>query len=321
MTSITQVGDLGAMDFRIIGALQVDGRASWRQIAGVLNASERTVARRGHELLQRRAVVVTAGTPRGEAMIVRARCSPGMARTAAARLARLPDCTSSYLLTGTDCFAEIFYPRERLASLMLDELGGTPGVIDVASAPIAHYYCGVNTWRPGLITATEAEALAPAQYPTAHTGDADLAPLTRAEQIILETLVADGRTSVDTLARLAGLTESTAGRRLDALRRNGRALIRAVVEPQLIGLPVEAILWIRTHPQHVDEVGEALTESRYIRYAAATMGTYQLIAHLVVPSMPALHATITQSTWSAKVVSCESSLIIAVPQRSGLARS
>jgi DNA-binding Lrp family transcriptional regulator len=41
---------LDELDRRIVGALQIDGRASWRRIAEVLGEPERTIARRGSAL-------------------------------------------------------------------------------------------------------------------------------------------------------------------------------------------------------------------------------------------------------------------------------
>lgn len=79
-----------------------------------------------------------------------------------------------------------------------------------------------------------------------------------------------------------------------------------------------AVLWLRTSPQHVDEVGAALTDSPYVRYAAATIREYQLITHLAVPTMAVLHQSITRSPWSALVTSTDSALIIDAPKRSGV---
>ncbi|MFC9256255.1 AsnC family transcriptional regulator [Amycolatopsis thailandensis] len=64
------------LDRRVIGAPQVDGRASWRRIAEVLDAPERTVARRGARLLENGIVTVIAVTPYGVPMLVRVKAAP-----------------------------------------------------------------------------------------------------------------------------------------------------------------------------------------------------------------------------------------------------
>lgn len=310
---------LDGLDRQIVGALQADGRASWRQVAAVLGEPERTVARRGQALLASGLVAVVATTPRGEGVSVRVRCSPGMARPVGLALARRLDSTSCCLLTGSvDCFVEIFYPQERLAVLALDEISGTPGVVDVRTDPVTKYYVGVHDWRPGLITAELAAALTTVPAVAPAPGIAGLPPLTREEQAILDALQKDGRTTHEALARIAGVSEPTARRYVHALRRSGRALVRAVVDPRSIGLPVEAMLWIRARPGDIDLIGEGLAASNFVRYAAATMGEYQLVAQLVVPNMPALHDCVTRSPWSTTAVSVETSLVVATPKRSGV---
>ncbi|WP_067898787.1 Lrp/AsnC family transcriptional regulator [Nocardia vaccinii] len=311
---------LSDLDRRIVGALQVDGRASWRQIAAAIGEPERTIARRGDALLRSGVVTVIAASPQGEGVIVRVRCGPGMARPVGAALARRSDSSSCCLLTGAvDCFAEIFYPQERLASLALDEISGTPGVVDIRTDPITRYYRAVHGWQPGLITQSEATAITNCSLPARFsTGISGLPPLTREEQTILGALGTDGRMPYEALARLAGLSEPTARRRVQSLRSSGRAVIRAVIEPRLIGLPAEAMLWIRARPRDVDAIGEALAASPFIRYAAATMGEYQLVAQLIVADMRALHDCVTRSPWSSRAVSVETSLIVATPKRSGV---
>ncbi|MFD2415613.1 Lrp/AsnC family transcriptional regulator [Amycolatopsis pigmentata] len=311
---------LSALDRRIVGALQVDGRASWRQIAAALGEPERTIARHGHALLASGTVTVVAASPHGEGMIVRVRCAAGMARPVGSALARRPDSTSCCLVTGPpDCFAEIFYPQHRLAALALDEISATPGVVDVRTDPITRYYRGVHEWQPGLITESETAAVTDPSLPASfRTGIAGLPALTREEQTILDALRKDGRTSYEALARFAGVSEPTARRRVQSLRGNGRAVVRAVIEPRLIGLPVEAMLWIRARPRDVDAIGEGLAVSPFVRYAAATMGEYQLAAQLVVADMRTLHDCVTRSPWSARAVSVETSLIVETPKRSGV---
>ena len=43
---------LGELDRKLVAALQVNGRASWKQVARAVDATESTVARRGQQLLQ-----------------------------------------------------------------------------------------------------------------------------------------------------------------------------------------------------------------------------------------------------------------------------
>jgi hypothetical protein len=94
--------------------------------------------------------------------------------------------------------------------------------------------------------------------------------------------------------------------------------VRAVVEPALLGLPVEAILWIKTAPRHVDLVGQQLLKSPQVRYAAAIMGEHQILADVTVPDKLALHHFVTAADWLRQVDSVETSLVLDSLKRSGV---
>lgn len=310
---------LDQLDRRIAAALQVDGRTSWRRIAAALGEPERTVARRGTQLVKSGLVVVSGFSPGGAPALIRARCTPGMARPAAAWLATRADCTFAYLLTGrVDCVAELFSPPQRLATFALDELAGTPGLVGIETDPVTTYFRAVHEWQPGVLTANEAAALIDFTPVTPEPGEMNHRDLDRDEQAIVRALADDGRLTNEELARIAGVSEPTARRRVDSLRSNGILFVRAVMEPAILGLPTEAMLWIRTEPRRVNEVGDALIKSRFVRYAASTMGEHQIVANVATPNMLALHEFITGSAWSAHATSVETSLIIAAPKRTGV---
>jgi Lrp/AsnC family transcriptional regulator for asnA, asnC and gidA len=105
---------LNDIDRRIIGYLQADGRASFTTIAEVLQIPDRTVSRRGQELLAQGAIQVTGLIERGEmnrkeAMIIRVICAPGSNVIVATALANLPESIFVYLTKGSiECLTEIF---------------------------------------------------------------------------------------------------------------------------------------------------------------------------------------------------------------------
>ncbi len=309
---------LDELDQRVVAAMQVDGRASWRRIASVLGASERTVARRAGRLLSTGSVVVNGFAPRGDMVVARLRCAPGAQRMAATSVARRPDTTFTYLITGSaDCVAEISCPSHRLAGLVLDELPGTPGLVDNSTNPVLRYFRAVHEWQPGLLSADEVRALA--EFPMVTPQPALPAePLNREERLLVRLLGEDGRRANEELAALSGLSDSTVRRRIDTMRREGRLYLRAVIEPALLGLPVEALLWLKTSPRYVDELGESLVGSHFVRYAAATAGEFQLLVHVAVADMASLHRFIMTGSWVDHVDVVETSMIVGAPRRTGV---
>lgn len=309
---------LDEFDQRIVAALQVDGRASWRRIAGVLREPERTVARRGARLLSAGSVAVRGFALRGEMVVLRLNCAPSALRVAATSLARRPDTTFTYLMTGAaDCTVEISCPAHRLAALVLDELPGTPGLVSSSTNPVLRYFRGVHEWQPGLLSADEVAAMT--EFPLVRTYTATPEqPRGPEERLLVRLLTEDGRRTNEELAVLARLSEPTVRRRIDAMRREGRLLVRAVVDPVLLGLPVEALLWMKMSPRFVDVVGEALLDSHFVRYAAATAGEYQLLVHVAITDTTALHEFITTAPWAEHVDMVETSMIVAAPKRTGV---
>ncbi|MFI6881200.1 Lrp/AsnC family transcriptional regulator [Streptomyces sp. NPDC050400] len=310
---------LDPLDRRIVAALQIDGRASWRRIAAALGEPERKVARRGLRLLESGDVAVRGLVVWGETVILRMNCRPGSVRDAAVATARRPDTIFSYVLAGAaDAVAELQCPPGRLASLMLDEVPVLPGLVQQQVSPVLRYFRTVHEWSPGILDAAEVQAIAGAGarpvdgVVVPHT---DIAPDERA---ILAALAQDGRLTNDELAAAAGVSEATARRRVESLTRAGLVSIRAAVEPALLGLPVEALLWIRTRPDEVEEVGRLLVESPLVRYAAVVMGEHQLLVDVTQPSKTALHAFLTESPWVRRAEAVQSHLVVEAWKRSGV---
>ncbi|WP_225080757.1 Lrp/AsnC family transcriptional regulator [Streptomyces sp. CoT10] len=311
-------GPLDGLDRRIVAALQIDGRASWRRIAGALGEPERKVARRGLRLLESGDVAVRGLVVRGETVILRMTCRPGAVRDAAVAAARRADCIFSYALAGpVDCVAELQCPPGRLAPLMLDEVPALPGLVSQSVSPVLRYFRTVHEWSPGILDAGEVEALGGPSgivdglaLPDIEVGPEELA--------ILGALAEDGRRTHEDLAAVAGVSVATARRRVETLTREGLVSIRAAVEPALLGLPVEALLWIKVRPDEVEKVGRLLVESPLVRYAAVVMGEHQLLVDVTQPSKAALHAFLTASPWVRHVEAVQSHLVVESFKRSGV---
>ena len=333
-----------SLDRRIISALQIDGRASWHRIAAALGEPERTVVRRGTRLLESGLVRIGAMAVRGRNTVVGVRCAPGQARVVATALARRPDCLFAHVLTGTwDCVAEVQCPRDRLPGLVMDELPGLPGVVRTLTLPVLRHVRTIREWHAGLLTEAEIGALADgggsgnvsaAGVVPAATGvggesaDSGTGPggaglgrpreLSRSDRLLLHALAEDGRCTYDELARVAGVSEATARRRLGALRREGRVRVRAVVEPVLLGLPVEAVLWVRAVPAAVEHVAAALSRSAHVRYASFVTGERQLLVLTAFPDEAALHDFVTRSSWLRDVASVDVSMVLGSLKRGGM---
>lgn len=74
--------ELSDLDRQIVGALMTTPRAPWSRIAQVLGVPERTVARRGAELLDSGVVAVVGIYTRPFPVLIAVRTAPGTSQVA-----------------------------------------------------------------------------------------------------------------------------------------------------------------------------------------------------------------------------------------------
>ncbi|MBB2995596.1 Lrp/AsnC family transcriptional regulator [Paeniglutamicibacter cryotolerans] len=308
---------LNDLERLIIAALQIDGRATWRKIATVLEEPERTVARHGAELLSSGVVTVAGMGVRSSTTLLRLECSPGTSRVAAEALAQRPDTTYSYLMTGgADAVAELNLDPAAVSSVLTTEIPATVGLVRAVSYPVLRYFRTIRGWRSGLLTDAQSRAM-DNEFTFDGTDLSSREPLSEQDERIIAVLVEDGRASLESIARRVRISETTAGRRVDWLLRNNRVTVRTLVEPAAMGLPVEAFLWIRSAPSRVEKVGQALALRREVRYAAAVAGDYQLVANVTVPDTAALYSFITDPAWADDAYGIDSTILLQARKRGG----
>jgi DNA-binding Lrp family transcriptional regulator len=277
---------LDEIDRRIIGYLQADGRAPFSTIAEVLNLPDRTVSRRGQELLAQGVIQVTglierSSMARKEAMIVRIVCAPGSNTIVATALANLPETIFVYLTTGNnECITEIFGTPTAISDILLKVIPGIPGVSSLTSHICLKYYRTAAQWNPGLLTDEELEKISMDRVPRP-IKEIELLP---DDQLILETLSKNGRATFDQISRACGLTEATARRKTGQLLESGALSIHAVVDPAAIGFPVESWMWIKCAPADVATIAEKLILDRHVRYLATISGDFQILFEVVMAS-------------------------------------
>ncbi|MGO4235467.1 Lrp/AsnC family transcriptional regulator [Pseudarthrobacter sp. YAF2] len=308
---------LDVLERQIAAALQLDPRCPWRKMAAVLGEAERTVARRGSQLLESGVVAVVGVRPQPAAVLIEMRCAPGTVRAAAKALAQRDDTTFVYTTTGTgDCLAEIFTEPGRMGDVLSEELPSTIGLRDSTSYPVLRYFRTIRGWRPQVLGTDRVEALRSSLTPDSGVLEARHT-LNRQDTELAEALCADGRMSYEALGRRVGVSEATARRRSEWLLGNNQVQLRAVVEPAVFGLNVEALLWIRATPRHLERLGMALAELPMVRYAAAIAGDYQIVADVTVSDMAALYHFITGSDWAQYASSVDVSLLLDARKRGG----
>lgn len=308
---------LDALDRRIVGALQVDGRLPWARIAEVLAEPDGLVARRGQQLIACGAVQVIGVAAAEAGTVVRLRCEPGQERVAALALARRRDTRHAHLLT-TGTLAEIGCPPARLARLVGEELPRLHGVLDAAADTVLRYVRTEDEWRPGLLDDHEQEALAGYLPPPANAPFGEVKELNGTDRMLLAALAFDARRDDDALAEATGLSRTAVPRRVDRLRRDGRLRVRVVVDPARLGFGLRAIVRAAAAPRHVGQVAAALRREPSVLRACVVTGDRPLLAEVAVSGVDALHDVTTSAPWLDLVTACETTVVVGTLKDGGL---
>lgn len=283
-------------DRLIAAALQVNGRASWGEIARALSLPERTVARRGQQLFDRGLVRVStyvdvSSVLHARAVVLRVTTTPGNLWTVARTLATKSIASSVSVLEGSNDVACMMLPRsaESIRELLYFEIPGMPGITSINAATVLKFFRSGHDWEPGILTEGQQAALRRATH-----GDGDSAgEISDEEDALIELLLRDGRAPVAQLAQRLGVSSATVRRRMESLSARGLMHPRTEVVPALFGLNMEALVWFRAPMSKVEVIGQALAQASEVKFIVATTGASQLLANVVVTDEIALYEFIT----------------------------
>jgi DNA-binding Lrp family transcriptional regulator len=305
---------IDATDRKIVHAMQLDGRAPFSRIAAVLGLSEQTVARRWRRLRADgvvRVLGLTAPDGAEPHWFVRVRVQPAAADSVADALARRADVSWVSVTAGG---AEITFAtnpasaRQRDA-LLLDRLPRTVQVIDLTAFSVLHAFVGgPYEWSgfPDRLDEAQSAAVAPPRpRPQASTlrGEPGDEPL-------LAALAVDGRLSYAELAGVTGWSESRVARRIQTLRDGGLLYFDLEIANELLGHPLNALLWLAVAPAALAHVGESLAREPETAYTAVLTGPSNLFVAVACRDTAHLYRFITERVGALPVTSLETATVL-----------
>ncbi|WP_181778692.1 MULTISPECIES: Lrp/AsnC family transcriptional regulator [Brevibacterium] len=305
---------LDETDLRIIGALQVDGRASWRTIAKVLGIPLTTVVRRGNALLEAGIVTVTVMGLAERTAIIEVTTESAQVDSVAHELASRPETVFVYALSSpTRLVLEQYLSQRELAYSVLEDIPSIPGVLDVTATPVLDYHKTLTQWMPDLITADEAARLNPQHSSiNALRGHAD-----DGDRAMLEALAADGRTGTAQLAEVTGYSTTTVRKRLERLLTR-IAEVRAVVSAENLGLSAEAFLWVSTSPGRAAEVADAIASNPFTKYVVTVLGEHQIVADVAMADYEKFREFLADEKWAGSVRGVRASTVLRTYKSGGV---
>jgi DNA-binding Lrp family transcriptional regulator len=301
-----KTNQLDEVDRQLVHALMLVPRASFRQLAGVLEVSDQTVARRYRRLAETAGLRVFGliDAPRAGWVnwLVRLQTAPGSAQRIADSLAQRPDTRWVRLYSGG---AELVFslqarsPEQR-NTLFLRGLPGSRHVTTITAQSVLHEFTPVayvgysNALSPAQLAALhqtepdfqpppDPELSEPMSDPGA--GDARIPASTailRAEDdLLIDELARDGRTPVADLAAATHWHESTVRRRIEELRQAGLLYFDLDIDETVLGVNANVMLWLKVEPASLDAAGRAVAAHPEVPFAAATTGPTNLTVSAV----------------------------------------
>ncbi|WP_306333559.1 Lrp/AsnC family transcriptional regulator [Streptomyces sp. KL118A] len=283
------------LDLKLLHALEVDGRAPFSRIAGVLGVSDQTVARRFRRLRAEAGlrIVGVRDTRRlgYDEWMLRLRCTPDGAEAIATALARRPDTAWVHLTSaGTEvvCMTVPRTPGD-YDDLLFGKLLRTRKLVEITAHQLMHrFYGGRTGWigkhRP--LSDEQVTALAPAPADAA-SAPARIAP---EDEPLVAALKADGRVTYPELQRLTGRSESSVKRRVAALLGSGALYIDTEYDTARFGFTTAAMLWVTVAPGALDAVGRAMGGHPEVAHVSAITGSANLMASILTRDTAELYA-------------------------------
>ncbi|MBN9613858.1 MAG: AsnC family transcriptional regulator [Actinobacteria bacterium] len=273
---------LDQTDREICAALLRNGRASWRLISKATGIQERTVARRGARLIEQGLVHVKGLSQphlvdRGEGCFARIQCPPSALHTVASWLARLDETLWVATLAGESAIISEFYLNAEDRSRFIEQELAAQPITNYSFDYIDRFRRTVRGWHPNILSAEQLERLGEDETRALEAAaiarkDPTFEP-DRIDMEIIRLLSIDGRLSIDAIASSAGAAKPTVRKRIAQMQRTDYLSIRAVIDPALLGFPLESLITVHAPVSRLDEVATALSADWHTRWSAELPST------------------------------------------------
>lgn len=293
---------LDDLDRRIVAALQMNGRASWKDISAALGASEPTVARRGRRLIESGLIrvvayvdVLRAGV--GVPALVRISCDP-RERSRLAEVIRLrPDVRYAAVVTGpADLVAEFVVPSaDALVDVLTNDLPSIHGLQGTETLSTVRNFFSNTAWESDRLTTREFDELrgrGPARPD--HRRWHEPVVLDDIDHAVIAHLAEDGRRPAKAIAAAVGTSESTVARRVDRLTAEGCLMFRVIVPAATLGFNADLLVWLRVSSANLDQAIQYLMGHHSTKYMWVTAGRFNLCVGVHVRHLGELYAYETQ---------------------------
>lgn len=285
--------EIDELDRQVVHCLAVNGRASFSEIAAVLEVSDQTVARRYRRLRSAGAVRVV-GLRAKQSMgslgwMLRLRCVPGAGQVIAEALAHRPDTAWVQLLSGdTEVLCTVRgADAERDAVLAKLPRGGR--IVAVSAHRLLHIFVAASGGL-GFLSVLPDDRVEVLRHRVA----AELLELTDLDMALFRELGTDGRMSHADVSKAVGWSQSSVRRRMEQLHDTGMLFYDLELDLPAFGLRAPTWLWLSVPPSELASVGEAFGKFPEVAYAAAITGAFNLLVVVACRDEEAFYEFLTE---------------------------
>jgi len=273
------------LDRRLLNALQMLPRASWRELSAIAGATDVTLQRRWARLKKERIAWMTASCRTGHIFAhVQFACELRSIDELTAALSRDPRVLTVHISAGD--YAVLATIAVSSLGVLTDFVGAgarrLPGVLSVRCHVQTTTYLDGSGWDLAALPDTvRKRVLAQSLPPAPHTQE----PLDEREYAIYRALFFDGRASATHLAKVAGVGVNRAREILASLLEQRRIRVRCEVARPLLGMPVAVNLHASCATdlrQHARAIRDAVPELALI---VRTAGHRDLHVYLWMPAL------------------------------------
>ncbi|MFF8464919.1 Lrp/AsnC family transcriptional regulator [Streptomyces albidoflavus] len=280
---------LTELDLAVVNALQIQPRAPWSLVGEVLGVDAATVARRWKRLSDSGTAWVDGYWPPADDGQVRAQVEIVTEADRSWEIGRIiahdPETMSVKHTSGArDLLAIVWaYDMDGLVDYIGGRIAGLPGVRLTRTHVITGAPFEGSRWRLRSLSAGQRARLAPPAAP------ARPEPVTAVDRRIAVALGEDGRMPLAELARRAGTSVATVGRRVRRLVGSGQFVLRCSLARPLTGWPVSVVYFASVPAEHLDAATASLRTLPELRLCTVTAGPHNLILDVWLRGVPEVH--------------------------------
>ncbi len=131
------------------------------------------------------------------------------------------------------------------------------------------------------------------------------------DHLILQTLQEDGRTPFTTIAKQAGVSETTIRSRYHSMVDAGFVRTVGVVDPFALGLRAPAVVGLTVESDKIEQIAQAIIKLPEVSYLVMTLGSFDLTIEVLCRDLAHLTDLVTQKIGMIPGVRTTETLMIA----------